>query len=74
MSLSEFDVADEETSPDDRYVKNKNELLGRGAFKEVYKAYDREKGIEVAWNQVSYINLSKKEKKQLKDEVIILYL
>jgi WNK lysine deficient protein kinase len=45
------------------------ELLGRGAFKEVYKAYDLEKGIEVAWNEVSYIQLNLKEKKQLNDEV-----
>lgn len=27
-------------------------VLGRGAFKTVYKAFDEEEGIEVAWNQV----------------------
>jgi WNK lysine deficient protein kinase len=45
------------------------ELLGQGAFKKVYKAYDLEKGIEVAWNEVSYGQLNFKEKKQLNDEV-----
>jgi WNK lysine deficient protein kinase len=29
-----------------------NEVLGRGAYKTVYKAFDEEEGIEVAWNQV----------------------
>lgn len=28
------------------------EVLGRGAYKTVYKAFDEEEGIEVAWNQV----------------------
>lgn len=27
-------------------------VLGRGAFKTVYKGFDEEEGIEVAWNQV----------------------
>ncbi len=27
-------------------------MLGRGAFKTVYKAFDEQEGIEVAWNQV----------------------
>lgn len=27
-------------------------LLGRGAWKRVYKAFDQEEGLEVAWNQV----------------------
>ncbi|KAK4486551.1 hypothetical protein RD792_009236, partial [Penstemon davidsonii] len=30
-----------------------NEILGRGAFKNVYKGFDEIDGIEVAWNQVS---------------------
>ncbi|CAI9093385.1 OLC1v1028882C3 [Oldenlandia corymbosa var. corymbosa] len=30
-----------------------NEILGRGAFKIVYKGFDEVDGIEVAWNQVS---------------------
>ncbi|KAK7851378.1 serine/threonine-protein kinase wnk8 [Quercus suber] len=30
-----------------------DEVLGRGAFKTVYKAFDEVSGIEVAWNQVN---------------------
>ncbi|KAL2492341.1 serine/threonine-protein kinase WNK8 [Abeliophyllum distichum] len=34
-------------------VRAYNEILGRGAFKNVYKGFDEIDGIEVAWNQVS---------------------
>jgi len=38
-----------ETSPNGRYAKL-NTVLGKGAYKVVYKAIDREEGYEVAWN------------------------
>ncbi|KAF5478016.1 hypothetical protein F2P56_004610 [Juglans regia] len=41
-----------EKDPTGRYVRY-NEVLGRGAFKTVYKAFDEVDGIEVAWNQVN---------------------
>ncbi|KAL8499624.1 hypothetical protein ACS0TY_019559 [Phlomoides rotata] len=34
-----------------RYVRY-NEVLGKGAFKTVYKAFDQLDGIEVAWNRI----------------------
>ncbi|KAF6149611.1 hypothetical protein GIB67_011220 [Kingdonia uniflora] len=40
-----------ETSPKGRYGRYP-ELLGVGAAKKVYRAFDQEDGIEVAWNQV----------------------
>ncbi|ERN13340.1 hypothetical protein AMTRI_Chr09g21650 [Amborella trichopoda] len=40
-----------ETDPTNRYIRYK-EVLGKGAFKTVYKAFDGIDGIEVAWNQV----------------------
>ncbi|OMO57087.1 hypothetical protein CCACVL1_26014 [Corchorus capsularis] len=40
-----------EIDPTSRYIRY-NEVLGRGAFKTVYKAFDEVNGIEVAWNQV----------------------
>uniref|UniRef100_A0A7N0TBN2 non-specific serine/threonine protein kinase n=2 Tax=Kalanchoe fedtschenkoi TaxID=63787 RepID=A0A7N0TBN2_KALFE len=40
-----------EKDPTNRYVRF-NEILGRGAFKTVYKGFDEVDGIEVAWNQV----------------------
>ncbi|XP_021888843.1 probable serine/threonine-protein kinase WNK3 isoform X2 [Carica papaya] len=33
------------------------EVLGRGAFKKVYRAFDELEGIEVAWNQVKLSDL-----------------
>ncbi|CAI9759330.1 unnamed protein product [Fraxinus pennsylvanica] len=50
MEPNESDVV--EISPDKRYIRY-NEILGRGAFKNVYKGFDEIDGIEVAWNQVS---------------------
>ncbi|GLU17565.1 hypothetical protein SLE2022_339260 [Rubroshorea leprosula] len=41
----------EEKDPSGRYIRY-DEILGRGAFKTVYKAFDEVDGIEVAWNQV----------------------
>ncbi|XP_076913811.1 putative serine/threonine-protein kinase WNK3 [Bidens hawaiensis] len=40
-----------EVDPTGRYGRYK-EVLGKGAFKKVYKAFDELEGIEVAWNQV----------------------
>ncbi|KAJ4953264.1 hypothetical protein NE237_030096 [Protea cynaroides] len=40
-----------EKDPTGRYVRY-DEILGHGAFKTVYKAFDEVDGIEVAWNQV----------------------
>uniref|UniRef100_A0ACD5ZK88 Uncharacterized protein n=1 Tax=Avena sativa TaxID=4498 RepID=A0ACD5ZK88_AVESA len=41
-----------EVDPTRRYMRY-SEVLGRGAFKTVYKAFDEAEGIEVAWNQVN---------------------
>ncbi|CAH1416465.1 unnamed protein product [Lactuca virosa] len=40
-----------EKDPKGRYIRYR-EVLGKGAFKTVYKAFDQIDGIEVAWNQV----------------------
>ncbi|KAK7397453.1 hypothetical protein VNO78_18625 [Psophocarpus tetragonolobus] len=40
-----------EKDPTSRY-RRYNEILGKGAFKTVYKGFDEVDGIEVAWNQV----------------------
>ncbi|CAL4884639.1 unnamed protein product [Urochloa decumbens] len=41
-----------EVDPTGRYMRY-NVILGRGAFKTVYKAFDEVEGIEVAWNQIN---------------------
>lgn len=43
-----------EVSPNGRYARL-NTLLGKGAFKIVYKGIDREEGYEVAWNVFSQV-------------------
>ncbi|KAL2247678.1 probable serine/threonine-protein kinase WNK11 [Sesamum indicum] len=49
-----------EVDPTGRYGRY-SELLGSGAVKKVYRAFDQEEGIEVAWNQVKLRNLSDDE-------------
>ncbi|KAA6386685.1 MAG: putative Serine/threonine-protein kinase WNK3, partial [Streblomastix strix] len=58
-----------ETDPSYRFIKDQTKLLGRGSFKEVYKAFDNERGIEVAWNQIASSKLSVKERQQLASEI-----
>ncbi|KAK7266446.1 hypothetical protein RIF29_19090 [Crotalaria pallida] len=41
-----------EVDPTGRYERQYNEILGKGASKTVYRAFDEYEGIEVAWNQV----------------------
>ncbi|XP_060170774.1 probable serine/threonine-protein kinase WNK3 isoform X1 [Lycium barbarum] len=45
-----------ELDPTARYGRYK-EVLGKGAFKKVYRAFDELEGIEVAWNQVKVADL-----------------
>ncbi|XP_059441359.1 probable serine/threonine-protein kinase WNK3 isoform X2 [Corylus avellana] len=45
-----------EVDPTGRYGRYK-EVLGKGAFKKVYRGFDELEGIEVAWNQVKVSDL-----------------
>lgn len=45
-----------EVDPTRRYICYKD-ILGKGAFKTVYKAFDELDGIEVAWNQIKIDNM-----------------
>lgn len=49
-----------EVDPTGRYGRY-GELLGSGAVKKVYRAFDQEEGIEVAWNQVKLRNFMDNE-------------
>ena len=49
-----------------------NQALGTGAFKDVYKAYDEEEGIEVAWCRIAMDRVGEQEKQQIYKEVEIL--
>lgn len=57
--------------PSGRYERS-SELLGRGASKEVYKAFDREEGMEVAWNQLKVDHLSEQSAAKILSEIQIL--
>lgn len=61
MPNEKFTLADQdaepfiEVDPTGRYGRY-SDLLGYGAVKKVYRAFDQEEGIEVAWNQVKLRN------------------
>lgn len=56
-----------------RYIRYK-EVLGKGAFKTVYKAFDQVEGIEVAWNRIkiSDVMQSPEDMEKLYSEVHLL--
>ncbi|CAI0451580.1 unnamed protein product [Linum tenue] len=56
QELEDSDVDFVEVDPTGRYGRYK-EILGKGACKKVYRAFDELEGIEVAWNQVKVADL-----------------
>jgi WNK lysine deficient protein kinase len=48
------------------------EKLGSGASKDVYRAYDTQEGIEVAWNVVNLSGVPKSERNRIVNEVRLL--
>jgi WNK lysine deficient protein kinase len=60
-----------ERSPGGRYVRFM-EKLGSGASKDVFRAYDTQEGIEVAWNVVSLTGVPKQERNRIVNEVRLL--
>lgn len=77
LNADDDDTDDEEhkvieTDPTGRYERY-SECLGRGAYKEVYKAFDTEEGVEVAWNQLRLDSYSMKvEAQRILGEIRIL--
>eukprot|EP00195_Chlamydomonas_chlamydogama_P016141 CAMPEP_0202892554 /NCGR_PEP_ID=MMETSP1392-20130828/2268_1 /ASSEMBLY_ACC=CAM_ASM_000868 /TAXON_ID=225041 /ORGANISM="Chlamydomonas chlamydogama, Strain SAG 11-48b" /LENGTH=667 /DNA_ID=CAMNT_0049576551 /DNA_START=413 /DNA_END=2416 /DNA_ORIENTATION=- len=62
-----------ESDPSNRYTRY-DQVLGRGAFKVVYKAFDEIEGLEVAWNQVKVNDMvsSPAERERLFAEIRVL--
>jgi WNK lysine deficient protein kinase len=58
-------------SPTGRYVCY-NDVVGRGAYKIVYRGYDKYEGKEVAWNMVKLGHLNDLEMNMIIDEVMLL--
>lgn len=68
------DVGDEqhaETSPNGRYIRY-SAILGRGAYKTVYKAFDTEEALEVAWNKLHVDRLTDYDMEKVSNEVSLL--
>ncbi|PNW88680.1 hypothetical protein CHLRE_01g040150v5 [Chlamydomonas reinhardtii] len=63
----------EAREPPKRYTKH--ELIGQGAQKKVYRAFDEERGIEVAWNEVAVAELARfreKDRQRVFAEIRVL--
>ena len=60
-----------EVSPCKQFVRS-SEIIGEGAFKLVYKAFDAETGRNVAWNVVDLRGKTDKQKKALRLEIELL--
>mmetsp|Transcript_12667 Transcript_12667/g.19092 ORF Transcript_12667/g.19092 Transcript_12667/m.19092 type:complete len:932 (+) Transcript_12667:313-3108(+) len=59
------------SSPQGRYVRLE-ERLGAGAYKDVWRAYDTNEGIEVAWNVIKLSRVPPSERRRIKTEVKLL--
>lgn len=60
-----------EYSPDERYARYPEEL-GQGAYKTVYKAFDTNDALEVAWNKLHVDRLPAAEVAKVETEVALL--
>ncbi|CAG8479301.1 3718_t:CDS:2 [Ambispora leptoticha] len=60
-----------DTDPTGRFERFE-ESLGVGAYKEVYKAFDQEEGVEVAWCQLKLHFSKKKDAEKIQREIEIL--
>ncbi|CAK7325435.1 unnamed protein product [Dovyalis caffra] len=60
-----------EKDPTGRYVRY-DEILGGGAIKTVYRAFDEVDGFEVAWDQINIEDVSPKQLERLTTEARIL--
>ncbi|KAJ3062867.1 hypothetical protein HDU98_001300 [Podochytrium sp. JEL0797] len=60
-----------ESDPTGRFSRYA-QLLGKGAYKEVYKGFDEDEGVEVAWNQLRVDHLAKREAQRILSEIQIL--
>ncbi|KAJ1958632.1 hypothetical protein IWQ62_004867, partial [Dispira parvispora] len=49
-----------------------DQILGRGAYKKVYIAFDHEEGVEVAWNEIKVDHLRRQDRRKIWSEISIL--
>eukprot|EP00501_MAST-03F_sp_TOSAG23-6_P002058 GSMAST32.ASY1.ANO1.2149.1 assembled CDS len=58
-----------EYSDNRKYCKMSGEIIGKGAFKKVYRALDAQKGREVAWSSVPLTHLDEHQRRSIIREV-----
>jgi WNK lysine deficient protein kinase len=68
--MLERSLRDVVRDPEGRY--RRCEIIGNGAFKIVYRAYDQEEGIEVAWNEIRLGNCRDMDMKSIQKEIVLL--
>jgi len=61
-----------EDSPNKRHMKYED-IIGNGAFKMVYKAFDTHEGIYVAWNTIRLDSTPVSMKNRIGEEIKLLY-
>eukprot|EP00184_Porphyridium_aerugineum_P002671 CAMPEP_0184695846 /NCGR_PEP_ID=MMETSP0313-20130426/3348_1 /TAXON_ID=2792 /ORGANISM="Porphyridium aerugineum, Strain SAG 1380-2" /LENGTH=1119 /DNA_ID=CAMNT_0027154373 /DNA_START=331 /DNA_END=3690 /DNA_ORIENTATION=- len=66
-----IDPEAKETDPTGRFIRY-DEVLGRGAYKTVYKGFDQDNALEVAWNKLDVERLSEQELAKVSTEVELL--
>lgn len=60
-----------ETDPSGRFERY-NKSMGKGAYKDVFKAYDQDEGVEVAWNSIRVNQLTIENLNRIFREIQIL--
>lgn len=60
-----------ETSPNGRYTRYSS-VLGKGAYKTVYEAFDTEEALQVAWNKLHVDRLTEHDLEKVSNEVSLL--
>lgn len=60
-----------ETDPSGRYIRY-DVVLGRGSYKNVYKAFDTHEAMEVAWNQLQVDRIPQSQLSKVRFEVELL--
>ena len=67
-----MDNSEKHKSPCGRFLKSEK-LVGEGAYKKVYEAFDTSLGKQVAWNSIFVGNLSERDQKLIINEIQTLH-
>lgn len=71
IQVVEKSHSEDDSSINDRFHRF-NILLGRGAYKEVYKAFDTVTQLDVAWNSINLSSVRESDKAKIYKETMLL--